>query len=174
MYNNSGHNNLSDLDNRYSVFTIKDLQLIVKQSEIVSIETILDLTPTDFSFETDCVSTTTINNQITPIFSVNHHLDSTGNFPIERRACLILKSEKNRAFGIAVDTITTYSEGTITICDLPSYMLTSKSIITKVLKANNTIVGVIDNLLLSKLLKVEEFYQKNKISEKQERILAHV
>ena len=163
----------SNISNSYTLFSIENIKLAVIQSAVHSIETILDLEPIEFDFDTDCVSIITTDSQVIPVFSTNKHLDSIGNFPISRRACLVLRSENNQAFGISVDTISATRDDETKISYLPEHMLSQTSTITQILELNNSIYGVIDSLILSKIFHVNEFYNKHIIMHSNEAMLTN-
>lgn len=158
MHNIEKNDSINNLSDSFSIFTIDDSKLAVRQTEVFSIETILDLKPVEFSFETDCVSTISTDSMTIPIFSINQHLVCISNFPMKRRACLILKTDNKQAYGILVDTINTHNKRDSVINQLPDYMLTKDSMIKEILETDSKMVSIIDNTLLAEQLKVNEFY----------------
>jgi len=149
-------------DDQYSVFTIDQLKLVVSRNSILSIETILDLEPLQNENNSGCLSEFIINNISVPIFGINDDLDLLRSFPASRRACLLLKSDSGKPFGIAIDTINTLENIDISIHELPGFMLFDYSPITSVLQTDEKFYGLIDNSSLASLLNVDIYYDTTK------------
>lgn len=149
------------LESQYSVFSIESLKMVVPRNYILSIETIFDLNPLNKESNSGCISEITINNMTIPVYSIDQNLDILKDLPASRRACLLLKSDINKYFGIVIDSINSVNTTELSIHQIPSCMTSDYSPIQKVLQLDNEIYGMIDSTLLSSLLNVDIYYASN-------------